>query len=73
VPEGFAEAKLEPAYYSEQFGEFLLPYEIVRNSPSPDDMILDFAQRAYDQVATLSKWDRERLNESTLKPPVPIL
>jgi len=73
VPEGFGKANLEPAHYSEQFGEFLLPYEIVRNSPSPDDMILDFAQHAYDHVATLSKWDREHLDESTLKPPVPIM
>jgi hypothetical protein len=29
--------------------------------------------RAYDHVATLSKWDREHLDESTLKPPVPIM
>jgi Family of unknown function (DUF5996) len=72
-PQGFGETKVQPAtaFYSKEMREFLLPYDEVRAASSPDDAILDFAQSVYDRVVTLSKWDRERLDESTLNPPGP--
>jgi uncharacterized protein DUF5996 len=73
-PQGFAGARVQPpaAYYSDQLHEFVLPYDAVRNSPSPDDAILGFAQSAYERAATLAKWDREALEEAHLHPPAPI-
>jgi hypothetical protein len=40
-----------------------LPYEAVRDSPSPDQVLLEFLQATYEAAATLSGWDR-RLLES---------
>src|SRR5438445_685623 len=64
-PEGFSEAKVKPAAasYNSQFHEFILPYDAVRASKSPDDAILDFAQSTYDAASTLSNWDRGALEE----------
>ena len=41
-PQGFKDAKVEPAgaYYEVSMGEFILPYENVRNSDSPDQSLL---------------------------------
>jgi Family of unknown function (DUF5996) len=62
-PRGFPEAKVMPAeaYYNTQLREFLLPYETVRTSSNPDEMVLSFLQSTYDAAADLAKWDREKL------------
>lgn len=73
-PQGFAAAKVEPAeasYYS-ALHEFILPYDAVRTAKSPDETLLAFAQSVYDAASTLGHWDREALEEATLKPPVPL-
>src|SRR5215470_2652201 len=59
-PQGFKEARVRPeaAFYSKQFGEFLLMYDDVRNSPSPSASLLDFCQSTYEATAILGKWDR---------------
>jgi len=64
-PAGFSEAKVKPdaASYNAQFHEFVLPYDAVRISKSPDDAVLDFAQSAYDAASQLGKWDRAALEE----------
>ena len=64
-PKGFADAKVKPdaASYNSQIKEFVLPYDAVRSSKSPGDMLLEFAQSAYDAASTLGKWDREGLVE----------
>jgi Family of unknown function (DUF5996) len=70
-PPGFAEAKVKPpeaSYYS-SLHEFVLPYDAVRTAPSPDTMLLDFAQSVYDAASLLGKWDRATLDEGALKPP----
>jgi hypothetical protein len=70
-PPGFAEAKVQPAEAS-YFGplhEFTLPYDAVRTADSPDEMLLEFAQSAYDAGSLLGKWDRAALEEVMLKPP----
>ncbi|HEY2714101.1 MAG TPA: DUF5996 family protein [Chthoniobacterales bacterium] len=71
-PPGFADAKVQPAeasYYA-PLREFVLPYDAVRSAASPDDLLLTFAQSVYDAASTLGKWDRARLEEAVLKPPV---
>ncbi len=62
-PAGFAEARVRPegAFYNTDFGEFVLPYDRVRESTSPDDMLLEFLQSTYVAAADLAKWDRAAL------------
>jgi hypothetical protein len=47
-------------------GEFVLPYEVVRQASSPDLALLGFLQDSYEAAATLAGWDREAL-ERTLE------
>ena len=63
VPAGFATATVKPAeaFYSRDYGEFILPYDVVRQSPSPDATLLEFLQTTYEAAADLGKWDRESL------------
>lgn len=60
TPEGFANVPIQPAeaFFSKDFGEFLLPYDAVRAAPSPDEMLMAFLQSTYDAAADLGKWDR---------------
>ena len=59
-PAGFAEASVRPdgAFFSKDFGEFILPYAVVREAASPDDTLLDFLQSTYVAAADLGNWDR---------------
>jgi hypothetical protein len=65
-PHGFAETAVKPkaAFYSSDFREFLLPYDEVRKSESPDDTLLEFLQTTYDAAANLGGWDRKLLERS---------
>jgi hypothetical protein len=62
-PPGFADVKVRPAaaYYSGDLHEFLLPYDAVRESESPDDTLLEFLQTTYEAAADAANWDREPL------------
>lgn len=62
-PEGFKEYPVQPreAYYHKELGEFILPYEVVRTSSTPDDTLLAFLQTTYEAAAKLAKWDRASL------------
>jgi hypothetical protein len=63
APEGFSKASIEPpeAYYSDQLGEFLLPYDAVRQAPDPDATLLAFLERTYACAADLASWNRSEL------------
>jgi hypothetical protein len=63
APEGFSAASIRPdaAFYSNDFGEFILPYDAVRQSESPDAVLLDFLQSTYEAAANLAQWDRSAL------------
>ena len=65
APDGFPEAKVRPAFasYNAQLKEFVLPYEQMRRSESPDAALLDFARSTYDAASTLGDWDRAALTE----------
>jgi hypothetical protein len=57
-PDGFRNAEVRlPAYYHPDLREFILPYDKVREAPSPDALVLDFLQRTYEAAATLGRWD----------------
>jgi hypothetical protein len=62
-PAGFSEASIRPvaAFYSSDLREFILPYEAVRHSESPDQVLVEFLQATYEAAANLSNWDRESL------------
>jgi hypothetical protein len=63
-PAGLASVAIQPgnAYYSRDLADFILPYEAVRSAPSPDLVVLDFLQSAYDAAANLGRWDRAALD-----------
>ncbi len=62
-PAGFSRAAVRPAeaFYSTEFGEFILPYEAVRQAENPDDLLLQFFQTTYEAAANLAHWDRPSL------------
>ena len=65
-PPGFAAANVRPegAFYSPVFREFILPYDRVREAPSPDETLLQFFQTTYEAAATLAGWDRNALERA---------
>lgn len=73
-PAGFAAAPVKPqeAFYSTDLGEFILPYDVVRQSVDPDHTLLEFLQSTYEAAANLAKWDRKSLErDHDPKPPAP--
>jgi len=70
-PAGFAAAKVLPAeaFYSKDFGEFILPYDVVRRSSTPDDTLLHFLQSTYEAAADLARWDRAALERMPMLNP----
>jgi hypothetical protein len=58
-PEGFRDAEIAPpGHYHADLREFILPYDRVREAPSPDGVVLDFLQRTYEAAAILGRWDQ---------------
>ncbi len=62
-PDGFAEHAVEPgaAYFHDDLGEFVLPYDAVRTAPNPDAALLAFLQSTYTAAADLADWNRAAL------------
>jgi hypothetical protein len=62
-PPGFAEARVQPAgaFYSRDLREFVLPYDEVRASASPDETLLAFLESTYEAAANAAQWDRAAL------------
>ena len=63
APEGFEDYPIKPeaAYFHAELGEFILPYEALRNAEDPDSALMDFLQSTYEAAAVLANWDREQL------------
>ena len=67
-PPGFGRTRVnEPAFYSSDLREFILPYDAVRHAESPDNTLLDFLQRTYAAAADLGRWDRSGLERPERK------
>ncbi|MGH8400676.1 MAG: DUF5996 family protein [Gammaproteobacteria bacterium] len=60
APPGFAEAQIQPraATFNSALGEFILPYDAVRQSSDPEATLLTFLESTYDAAAKLAAWDR---------------
>ncbi|MGI6855306.1 DUF5996 family protein [Mesorhizobium sp. 1B3] len=73
TPPGFAEADVAPegACFDRKLGEFLLPYEAVRSSTSPEKTLMEFLQSTYEAAADRAGWDRTRLECAIGKPRLP--
>jgi hypothetical protein len=63
TPEGFAASPVRPeaAFFHEQLGEFILPYDAVRDADVPDALLMDFLQTTYEAAANAAHWDRAAL------------
>lgn len=63
TPSGFATAGIRPAqgFFSEELGEFILPYDAVRTARDPEHTLLEFLQSTYEAAADLGHWDRADL------------
>lgn len=62
-PQGFKDYPIQPpkAFYHSGISEFLLPYNVVRTSNSPDEILLSFLQSTYEAAANCANWDRRAL------------
>jgi predicted GNAT family acetyltransferase len=63
TPEGFAAARVEPddAFWLEELGEFVLPYDVVAAADDPDAMLASFFESTHSAAADLAGWDRSSL------------
>ena len=62
-PAGYGETQLRTAegFYDKNLGQFILPYDAVRQARDPDALLLGFLQETYDAAADRAKWDRKAL------------
>jgi len=61
-PAGFSSQAVTPGgYYDKGLGEFILPYEQVRQAAEPEATLLDFLTRTYVAAADAAHWDRAAL------------
>jgi hypothetical protein len=62
-PAGYGETRLRTAeaFYDKNVGQFILPYDAVRQARDPDTLLLSFFQETYEAAADLAKWDRKAL------------
>jgi hypothetical protein len=62
-PAGYGERRLRAveAAYDRDLGQFILPYDAVRESSDPDGLLLGFLQETYEAAADLGAWDRQAI------------
>lgn len=58
TPPGLGESVVEPAaaFFHEQLGEFVLPYEAVRSAADPDAELLSFLRTTWTAASRLGGW-----------------
>jgi hypothetical protein len=64
TPDGFLTERVGPAeaFFDEKAGEFILPYDAVRNASDSETTLLEFLESTYDAAARLANWDRASLD-----------
>jgi Family of unknown function (DUF5996) len=67
-PEGYGDARLVTpgAFYDKNVGQFILPYDAMREAADPDALLLGFLQETYAAAADLAHWDREALERGAV-------
>jgi hypothetical protein len=68
-PAGCDVAPIKPAtaYYHPTMREWILPYESVRTSATPERDLKEFLESTYEAAADLGKWDRTALEREPLR------
>jgi hypothetical protein len=66
-PAGYGDTRLRTseAFYDQGLGQFILPYDTVRQARDPDALLLGFLQETYEAAAQLAHWDRHALERDT--------
>ena len=66
-PAGYGDTRLRTseAFYDQGLGQFILPYDAVRQARDPDALLLGFLQETYEAAAQLAHWDRHALERET--------
>jgi hypothetical protein len=54
----------DTAFFHQQLGEFILPYDAMRKANSPEAAVREFVDSTYEKGADLAKWDRTALERS---------
>lgn len=69
-PAGFRAAPVQPdaAFWHEQLGEFILPYDAVQAADDPDATLMAFLTSTYEATADLGGWDRDLLECAVGRP-----
>lgn len=59
APDGFADAAVRPeaAFFSKELGEWLLPYDAVREAEHPEQVLMSFLEDTFAAAARLAGWD----------------
>ncbi|WP_316014803.1 DUF5996 family protein [Roseobacter sp. HKCCA0434] len=73
TPDAMAGRDIEPgaARWNADLGEFLLPYEAVRQSGDPEKTLMAFLQSTYAAAAETGDWDRTALERPLGRPGLP--
>jgi hypothetical protein len=68
-PDGFADQPIAPdgAFWSTEFQQFLLPYEVARAAPDPDRAVAEFLRTTYEAAANRGYWDRIGLEDDPFR------
>jgi Family of unknown function (DUF5996) len=63
TPAAFGKQPVKPqeASFNRDMGEFILLYEVVRQSQNPEDTLMQFLQSTYEAASTTAKWDKKTL------------
>ena len=66
-PAGYGDTPLRTpgGRYDKDLGQFILPYDAVRQARDPDALLLGFLQETYEAAANLAHWDRAALERGT--------
>lgn len=65
-PAGFSDSSIKPgeSFYTPELKEWILLYDDMRQSASPEQALLDFMQSTYEAGANLAGWDRKELERT---------
>jgi hypothetical protein len=65
-PAGYGDTPLRTVegFYDRSVGQFILPYDAVRQARDPDALLLGFLQETYEAATDLANWDRKALERA---------
>ncbi|MBW0143907.1 DUF5996 family protein [Sphingomicrobium clamense] len=67
-PDQYRQCSIAHGKWSDEFGEWVLPYDEVRSVNDPAAMLDEFLDSAYRAAADTGEWERERLERKPVAP-----